>query len=83
MEEDCMMILNDIIALAKDYHSTLMKQYISLKDSSIHDLAIETLQRFKNEIDELKESCEDLESVFFYLPNFSDFYETTKLLSPV
>ena len=46
-------------------------------------IAKEAIKDFKNSIDELKEAYEDLESVFFFLPEMPDFKETTSKLSLV
>jgi|SRR5690554_4261156 len=76
LDEEDLMVLNDIIALGNDFYSTLSKLYSSLRNSAINETSEEGLKNFKIEIDNLKESCEDLDSVFFYLPSFSEFNET-------
>lgn len=83
LDEECMMVLNDLIALAKDLHSTLVRQYVQMNSVRKKGIAKKVIKEFKNEIDDLKESYQDLESVFFFLPDFPDFKETTKLLSLV
>lgn len=80
LDEECMMVLNDLIALAKDLHSTLVRQYVQMKNSSMLEIAEEVINAFKSEIDDLKETCQDLESVFFFLPDFPDFKETNLLI---
>ena len=50
-------------------------------DSGSMDPYFITSYEIKNSIDELKESYEDLESVFFFLPKMPDFVETTTKLS--
>ncbi|MCA1751477.1 MAG: hypothetical protein LC670_06730, partial [Flavobacteriales bacterium] len=64
-------------------HSSLLRQYISLGLLRKRGIAKEEIKGFKNSIDELKESFEDLESVFFFLPEMPEFVETTKRLSLV
>jgi hypothetical protein len=44
---------------------------------------LDAILEFKIAVDEQKEVYEDLESVFFFLPEMPDFKETTKLLSLV
>ncbi|MFN2424633.1 MAG: hypothetical protein ABR572_12750 [Cryomorphaceae bacterium] len=83
VNEDSLMLLNDLISLAKDLHSSLLRQYISLGLLRKRGIAKEEIKGFKNSIDELKESFEDLESVFFFLPEMPEFVETTKRLSLV
>jgi hypothetical protein len=81
LDEDSMMLLNDLIAVAKDIHSSLIRQYVQMNNARMRGLANETIKEFKSEIDDLKETYQDLESVFFFLPDFPDFKETTKQLS--
>lgn len=44
-------------------------------------IAKEEISNFKAAIDDLKDSYQDLESVFFFLPKMPEFKETTKQLS--
>lgn len=81
VDEESLMLLNDLISLAKDFRGSLIRQYISLDDLRKQGLAKDEIKEFKNGIDELKEAYEDLESVFFYLPKMPDFVETTRKLS--
>ena len=83
LDEECMMLLNDLISSGKDLHSTLIRQYVSLNSFRKKGIAKEEIRDFKNSIDELKESYNDLESVFLFLPKMPDFVETTKRLSLV
>ncbi|HBX49667.1 MAG: hypothetical protein A2275_07900 [Bacteroidetes bacterium RIFOXYA12_FULL_35_11] len=83
LDEDCLMILNDLISSAKDLRSSLIRQYVSMNDLRKKGIAKEEIKDFKNSIDELKEAYEDLESVFFFLPKITAFVDTTKQLSLV
>lgn len=83
LNDECLMILNDIIAASKDLRSSLVRQYISMTFLRQKGIAKEEIKTFKSAIDELKEAYEDLETVFFFLPNMPDFVETTKQLSLV
>jgi len=83
LDEECLMLINDLISAAKDLQSSLIRQYISLDFLRKKGIAKEEIKDYKNSIDELKETYEDLESVFFYLPELPDFVETTKRLSLV
>ena len=83
LDEDSLMLLNDLISAAKDVHSSLIRQYASLTPLRKKGIAREEIKALKSSIDELKESYEDLESVFFFLPEMPDFVETTKQLSLV
>lgn len=80
-DEEGLMLLNDLIAVAKDVHSSLIRQYVSLNPIRKKQIAREEIRQFKHSIDDLKEAYEDLESVFFFLPEIPDFIETTKKLS--
>jgi len=81
LDEDCLMKLNDLISAAKDLRSSLVRQYVSMNFLRKQGMAREEIKDFKYSIDELKESYEDLESVFFFLPEMPEFPETTKKLS--
>jgi hypothetical protein len=81
LSDECLMSINDLISVAKDLQSTLIRQYVSMNVLRTKGLAKEEVKDFKNSIDELKEAYEDLESVFFFLPEFKGFIETTKQLS--
>jgi hypothetical protein len=83
LNDECLMILNDIISASKDLRSSLIRQYVSMNFLREKGIAQEEIKDFKNAIDELKESYEDLETIFFFLPSMPDFVETTKQLSLV
>lgn len=81
LDEDGLMLLNDLISSAKDLRTSLIRQYISMELLRKKNIAKDEIKDFKNSIDELKESYEDLESVFFFLPEMPDFVETTAKLA--
>jgi hypothetical protein len=83
LDDECLKLINDLISSIKDLRSTLIRQYVSMAFLRKKGIAKEEITEFKYAIDELKEIYEDLESVFFYLPEIPDFKETTKLLSLV
>lgn len=83
IDEESLMLLNDLIASAKDLRTSLIRHYISMNSFRKKAIAIEEIEDFKNSIDELEESYQDLESVFFFLPEMPVFMETTKRLSLV
>ena len=68
-----------------DIYFEITKNFERLKREEVElpANAKEEIKDFKNSLDELKETYQDLESVFFYLPEFSGFTETTKQLSLV
>lgn len=79
--DECMILLNDLIALSKDFHSTLIRNYIAYNKLKTKGVAKAEIKEHKAAIDDFKESFTDLESVFFYLPEMPDFKETTRELS--
>ena len=83
LDEECYMLINDLIAAIKDLHSSLTRQYISMNYLKQKGFVKEEIRDLKSSIDNLKENYQDLESVFFYLPKMPDFKETTKQLSLV
>ena len=82
-DEECLLILNDLISAAKDLHSTMIRQYVKFAYVRKKGIATEEVKQFKDALDELKESFTDLESVFFFLPKMPEFVETTQELSLV
>lgn len=81
LDEDCLMLINDLIAAARDLHSSLFRQYLRMSFIRTKGIAKDEIKEFKISIDELKEICSDLESTFFFLPKIPGFLETTKSLS--
>jgi hypothetical protein len=83
LDEESLMLINDLISSIKDLHSTLIRQYVSLNLIRSKGIAKDEIKNFKNAVDDLKENYQDLESVYFFLPEIPDIKETTKLLSLV
>jgi hypothetical protein len=81
IDDDDLMLLNDLISVAKDLHSTLFRLYASWNLFRKKGIAKVEIKEFKEAVDDFKESYTDLESVFFFLPNDIEFSETTKSLS--
>ena len=81
LDDNTLMSINDLISSIRDLHSSLLRQYISLNLIRSKGIAKEEIKKFKAAIDDLKDVAADLESRFFFLPNISDFQETTKELS--
>ncbi len=81
LDDDTLMSINDLISSIRDLHSSLLRQYISLNFLRTKGIAKEEIKIFKASIDDLKDVAADLESRFFFLPNITDFQETTKELS--
>lgn len=83
LDKESLMLINDLISSIKDLYSTLIRQYVSLNIIRSKGIAKDEIKNFKNAIDDLKENYQDLESVYFFLPEIPDFKETTKSLSLV
>jgi len=83
LNDDSLMLLNDLISVAKDLHSSLVRQYVKLSFIKNKGVAKSEIKDFKRTIDELREAYNDLDSVFFSLPEMPEFIETTKKLSLV
>ncbi|MGG8496083.1 hypothetical protein ACQY1Q_06680 [Tenacibaculum sp. TC6] len=82
LNEENLMLLNDLISSTKDLRTSLLRQYVSINNSlKSKGIAKNEIKDFKNSIDELKESYEDLESVFFFLPEIPDFIDANNKLS--
>ena len=81
VDQNELQLINDLTSSAKDLRTTLIRLYFSTGVLRNKDVANQEIQELKNSIDDLKESCEDLESRFFYLPEMPEFKETSKELS--
>ena len=82
-DNECLMLLNDLIAQSKDLHSSLIRNYVVFAPLRQKGIAKDEIRTYKSAIDDFKESYIDLESVFFFLPEIPEFKETTRELSLV
>lgn len=73
--------INGIIASAMDIVNSLRKQAEHFKVTEGDTFAVEEHTEFINAIDDLEETCKDLEDIFFVLPHNAKFQETNKALS--
>jgi len=83
LNDECLKLSNDLISSARDLHSSLIRQYVSMNFVRSKEIAKKEIKDFKNSIDELKEVSSDLESALFFLPEMPGFKEITKELSLV
>ena len=81
LNEECLKLLNVLIGVGRDFHSTLLRQYLNLHNLENNGIAIKPMADFKESIDNLTELIDDLESAFFSLPKMPEFLEATKQLS--
>lgn len=81
LDEECLKLVNDIISLGKDLHSSLARQYAKMGKLRNEGIAKKEIKALKWAMNDLKENVEDLDSIFFYLPNDPSFVETTKLFA--
>lgn len=81
VDQESLYLINDLISTIKNLHSVLQKQYITFDFLRTKGIAKEEIKNFKSSIDDLKDIGNDLDSRFFFLPNYDNFEETTKELS--
>ena len=81
LDEECLVQINTLISVAKDFHSTLIRQFVKLHFLRAKGIAKQAIKDFKYSIDSLKDAIADLESVFFALPSIPEFKDTTKEIS--
>ncbi len=82
-DQSNLMLVHKIIALSKDLHHSLIRQYNNMNTINCEKIVKEEIKNFKNSIEDLKETTKDVENVFFYLLTAPDFKETSKKLSLV
>lgn len=80
LDEECMRLVNHVIAAARDWRSTLIKQYVNMGSMKKRGIANDEIKNFKSALDDLRETCEDMESVFFNLPKNEVFQAVTSSL---
>ena len=80
-QEDVSQRLKGLIESLNDTHSILTGQYDGYKKLKALNIARKEIIAFKYALDNLKEIGEDLQSVFFGLPNNQDFQNTDKYIS--
>ena len=81
-DQEELLQINELIAVARDIRSTLIKQYVSYGFFKKKGIAKEEIKTFKIALNDFKEAVSDVESVFFFLPNLPEFKETTaKIIS--
>ena len=73
--------LNGLISVLRDWHSVMVRDYVSLNSIRKHNIAKGEIKAYKAAIDGLKEGYEDLESIYFFLPSIPEFKETTRDIS--
>lgn len=81
VDEDDLMLINDLISSLKDLYSSFVRQLDVLESFSGRREKEDKIFDFKERISEMRESYEDLESVFFFLPQMPGFPETTEKIS--
>ncbi len=83
LDPDCLMRVNETIGKANELHRTLLLQYISLEPLRRKGVAKSKVKAFKLALDDLHETCQDVEMVFFILPADDEFVKTTNELNLV
>ena len=83
LDDTSLILINDIISAIRGLSSSLNRQYVFYNIFRSKGIARQEIKSFKHAIEELNESANDLESVFFKLPTIEEFKETTRQLSLV
>jgi malate synthase len=83
LNESDLRLLNDLLSVMGDLHYRLIRQYATInKILSPKKIASEELKSFKIILDDLKESCTDLEMIFLNFRQDEEFKNLTdELLS--
>ncbi|RFS16083.1 hypothetical protein [Emticicia sp. C21] len=80
VDDECLEKLAEIIQIIKDIHSIVIRHYADLNPLRLRGIAVQELKMFKQAIDDMKENYQDLNSIFFVLPQMTEFTDTTKKL---
>lgn len=82
LDDKCLVVILEIIAICKELHSTLYSKYSEQLDKLDNKgIASQEINEFLEEIDYLSEMIADIESTFFKLPNNKKFQQINKELS--
>jgi hypothetical protein len=81
LDQECLILINDLVSSIRNLQSSLQRQYISFNFLRVKGIAIDEIKSFKSAIDDLKDIANDLDSRFFFLPTNLEFEDITKELS--
>lgn len=81
IDDECKGLLRNLIISSKDLHSKMIRYYVSLNWAIKKGIATEAMKNFKLSLDDLKEYNQDLEDLFFNLPEDKEFTERVNMLS--
>jgi len=81
LNDECLKLLNILILVGKDFHSTLTKGFTPLDKLSESGIAVSEICNFKESVDDLLDVLDDLEMSFFVFPKNEDFIEINNKLS--
>ena len=81
LNEECLKLLNILILVGKDFHTTLTKGFPALDKLSDNKIAETEVLDFKECVEDLADILNDLEMSFFTFPKDEKFLEATKLLA--
>lgn len=81
--EDDLKLISILISMVNDFHSMLIRQYVLFNNIfTPKKIAVKEIKTFKRHIDDIKESCEDIEMIFFNLRQDDELKQmTNELLS--
>jgi len=84
IDDECLRILNELIASSRDLHSVLIKDYVRyLNPLKLRGICNSEIKNYKLALDSFKEVYSDIESVFFFLPKDSEFVALTTRLNAI
>lgn len=82
LNEDNLKAINELISGARDLRRSLIKTYVRFNTKvKSRGMMVVEINNYKRSIDDLTETINDIESVYFYLPKNPDFLDVTSLLS--
>lgn len=78
--EDCLKKIRELIDEARKAHSTSIRLYVNINNSSFRNIAKSEVREFKTSLDDIKEAANDLEKAIFIYPNDKEFNDVTAQL---
>ncbi|SEA87644.1 hypothetical protein SAMN05443667_110149 [Flavobacterium gillisiae] len=81
IDEECLELIKGLLQKSNAVHKKLIRSYVEMIWVITKGIAIDTMRKYKIALDDLKEHNQDLEDLYFNLPEDAEFADRIKMLS--
>ncbi|WP_035690563.1 hypothetical protein [Flavobacterium sp. F52] len=81
LDDECFEMIRKILDQSKAFHHKAIRNYVELNWLIRKGIATEAMHAYKDALNDLKEYTEDLEDLFFNLPDDKEFANRIEMLS--